>query len=226
MWRWGRSFCSPLWVTSGAGGVCTQVAAGGWELRGVSGLSSEHILLLRPAYLQSLDSLRRRCEEEVKWLGPGRWGRANGLKKTDQAGAEDAAVALAAATPIAQVWAATGRSPNQGSTIALILFYRLACTCMFDRGEDEGGKRRCEYCSSSSRQCLLSRDAAGSEQKIAEDVPRWVARMLARGRTLGKPCFLVGMWWQFWSCAHSAENLPCLYEELNLIHYAGVLNYL
>lgn len=141
MWHWGRSFYSPLSVTSGAGGVCTQVAAGGWKLKGVSGLASEHILLLRPAYLRSLDSLRRRCEEEVKLLGPGRWGRANGLKKTDQARAEDTAVALAAAIPMAQV-----------STIALILFYRLACTCMFDGGgEDEGGKRRCEYCSSSSR---------------------------------------------------------------------------
>lgn len=72
-------------------------------MRGVSGLASEHILLLRPAYLWSLDSLRRGCEEEVKWLGPGRWGRANGLKKTDQAGAEDTAVALAAAIPVAQV---------------------------------------------------------------------------------------------------------------------------
>lgn len=141
------------------------MAAGGWKLKGVSGLASEHILLLRPAYLRSLDSLRRRCEEEVKLLGPGRWGRANGLKKTDQARAEDTAVALAAAIPMAQV-----------STIALILFYRLACTCMFDGGAKmREGREDVNTVAPLAGQCLLSRRAAGSEQKIAEDVPRWVA---------------------------------------------------
>lgn len=96
------------------------MAADGWELRGLSALASEHTLLLRPAYLRSLDSSRRRCEEEAKWHGTGRWGRADGLKWRDRAGAEDAAVALVATIPMAQVRAATGRSPNRGSTTALI----------------------------------------------------------------------------------------------------------
>lgn len=120
MWLWRPSFCSPLSVTSGAGGFCTQVAAGGWELRGVSALPCETTLLLRPAYLQSLDCLKRKCEEGTKWLGTTIWGRADGLKRRGWAGAEDAAVALAATIPVAQVWAATGQLPSWGSTITLI----------------------------------------------------------------------------------------------------------
>lgn len=131
MWLWGCSFCSPLSVTSGwAGGVRTEVAADGWVLRGVSALASEHTLLLRPAYLWRLDSSRRRCEEEAKWLGTVRWGRAGGLKRRDWAGGGDTAVALAATIPMSQVWAATGRSPNWGSTIALMADWLLSVCLM------------------------------------------------------------------------------------------------
>lgn len=61
------------------------MTADGWKLRGVSALA---------CFLMELGQLKKEVLEGSTVAR--RWGRADCLKKRDQAGAEDAAVALAA----------------------------------------------------------------------------------------------------------------------------------